>query len=168
MRHICMWIKQLKHKGVRTLLLYNSETSTLSSPSHLFNCSELIQSRLSEQISHSECFANLTTVRLIEISISSDMSFGTQIQELYLEKCTGIEHLVCQLIKSNNLRTLNICRSKTIDSRWLECTKKLESFGLQLPAADFNTNKSVDFISLLSNSPRINTLLLNGFTLEVT
>ncbi|KAL8157779.1 hypothetical protein AgCh_002472 [Apium graveolens] len=128
---------------------------------------ELIQSRLSEPTFHSECFANLTTVRLVEISISSDMSFGTQIQELYLEKCKGIEHLACQLTTSNNLRTLNISRSETIDCRWIECTKKLESFGLQLPAANSNTNRSVDLISLLSNSPRINTLLLNGFTLEL-
>ncbi|XP_074382472.1 F-box protein At5g03100-like isoform X2 [Apium graveolens] len=128
---------------------------------------ELIQSRLSEPTLHSKCFANLTTVRLVEISISSDMSFGTQIQELYLEKCEGIEHLACQLTTSNNLRTLNISRSETIDCRWIECTKKLECFGLQLPAANSNTNKSVDLISLLSNSPRINTLLLNGFTLEV-
>ncbi|XP_074382444.1 F-box/FBD/LRR-repeat protein At1g13570-like [Apium graveolens] len=167
MLHIHRWIKQLMYKGVRALVLYNSETSALSSPSYLFDCSELIQSRLSEPTFHSECFANLTTVRLVEISISSDMSFGTQIQELYLEKCKGIEHLACQLTTSNNLRTLNISRSETVDWRWLECTKKLESFGLQLLAADFKANKSVDMISLLSNSPRINTLLLNGFTLEV-
>ncbi|KAL8157783.1 F-box/FBD/LRR-repeat protein At1g13570-like isoform X1 [Apium graveolens] len=166
MLHIHRSIKQLMYKGVKTLVLCNSERSALSSP-NLFDCSELIQSRLSEPTLHSKCFANLTTVRLVEISISSDMSFGTQIQELYLEKCEGIEHLACQLTTSNNLRTLNISRSETIDCRWIECTKKLECFGLQLPAANSNTNKSVDLISLLSNSPRINTLLLNGFTLEV-
>ncbi|KAL8157786.1 F-box/FBD/LRR-repeat protein At1g13570-like [Apium graveolens] len=166
MLHIHRWINQLMYKGVKKLVLCNSERSALSSP-NLFDCSELIQSRLSEPTLHSECFANLTTVRLVEISISSDMSFGTQIQELYLEKCEGIEHLACQLTTSNNLRTLNISRCETIDWRWLECTKKLESFGLQLSAANFNANKSVDLISLLSNSPRINTLLLNGFTLEV-
>lgn len=166
--HIHKWIEQLTYKGVRTLVLYNSETSSLSSPCHLFDCSQLTQLTLSKQTSNSECFANLTTVRLVEISISADMSFGTQIQELSLVKCKGIEHLACQLTNSNNLRTLNVCLSETIDWRWIECTKKLESFGLLLPAADFNTNKSVELISLLSNSPRINTLQLNGFTLEVT
>lgn len=165
---IHLWIKHLSFMGIRTLVLYNSETSPLSSPSHLFDYSELNQVRLSKQTSHSECFANLTTVFLVEIPISAGMSFGTQLQKLYMVKCTGIEHLACQLTKNDNLRTLSIYLSDTVDLGWIECIKELESFGLFLPSADFHINNSVNLNGLLSNSPRVNTLQLNGFTLEVT
>lgn len=167
--HIHQWIEHLSKQDLMVLKLDNSENDACLIPSSFFDFAKMKGLRLINWILSpphaSGCFDNLVRVDLHHISISAHISLGNKLQDLHLHRCTGIEHLDFANIKK--LKTLVINGSSTIDWRWLENTEKLEVLFLLLPAADFDMSKSVNLIRLLSNCPKMHTLLLFDFTLEV-
>ncbi|KAK1367653.1 hypothetical protein POM88_033745 [Heracleum sosnowskyi] len=112
-------------------------------------------------------FTNLLKVELNNISITAEVSFGSQLKTLYLNVCTGIQHLSCQFSNANKLTHLLLRESEQIEWRWFECTKQLEAFGLALTTENPNTRKPVNLIKLLSSTPTITLLFLSGYTVEV-
>ncbi|XP_017226024.1 F-box/FBD/LRR-repeat protein At1g13570-like [Daucus carota subsp. sativus] len=169
--HIDRWCKHLSDKGIRTLKLSNSEWNGCSIPSYIFDCSELTQLKLSKWFlsppHKSGCFSNLIEVSLVDVVITSEISFGNQLQKLYLLRCRGIQHLSCQFTNNNNLRRLDISRCDTMDWRCFNYTNTLEVFTLFTYLPNFNKNKPVDLIKLLGSSPRLKSLSLVDLTLQV-
>nr|XP_017218150.1 PREDICTED: F-box/FBD/LRR-repeat protein At1g13570-like [Daucus carota subsp. sativus] len=167
--HIHHWVQHLTEKDVEVFRLDNSENDACLLPSVFFDFAKLKVLELDKWIlsppPESRCFSNIVSVDLLRVSISAPVSFGSQLQDLELRVCNGIEHLVFANI--NNLKTLIIGMSSKIDWRWLENAKNLERFGIVLTHADFIQSKSVNFIKLLSNCTRINLLLLHDFLLEI-
>ncbi|KAK1382909.1 F-box domain-containing protein [Heracleum sosnowskyi] len=166
------WIDHFLKKGVRDIKLINSEKNVYEIPSCLFDSVELTHLNLYTWIfnlpNKFTSAANLVWVKLINITFKADISFGKQLKFLSLEHCSGIEHLGCQFTNDNRLAKLRITASEQIDWRWLECTKQLKFFGLELtPVANFNREKSVNLIRLLGNVPSLSGLYTSGFTLEV-
>lgn len=169
--HIDRWCKHLSNKGIRTLKLSNSEWNACSIPSYIFDCSELTQLKLFKWFlsppHKSGCFSNLIEVSLVDVVITSEISFGNQLQKLYLLRCRGIQHLSCQFTNNNNLRRLDISRCDTMDWRCFNYTNTLEVFTLFTYLPNFNKNKPVDLIKLLGSSPRLKSLSLDDLTLQV-
>lgn len=172
------WIEKLYEKGLRDLYLAfevtkNNERYVV--PSTLFGCQDLIQFRLMNSVIGGpsgmpgrSSFPNLTSVQLSGTKITLDMTFGTQLQSLYLQSCSGIEHLAPQFTTGNNLQNLYFYDCKKIEWQWFQCTTKLVILGLTLTAANSNMKKKVNkLIKLLSKIPTFSSLALNGPTLEV-
>ncbi|KAK1366684.1 hypothetical protein POM88_042245 [Heracleum sosnowskyi] len=149
---------------------------SLQNPIYLFSCSDLTHLSLFGCILDPPRgfggFCNLVSVELEYVKITADMSFGTQLEELVLYGCTGIEHLGCQYKNSNNLTLLKIdttCginTSKDIDLGWFECVQKVTNLSLRKDQTETSRIKISDLDKLFGNMPRINSLLLEGFTLE--
>lgn len=171
---VTRWIEHFLKKGVemRCLELDNYENNACEIPSCLFDCGELICLALNTWILNSphKCttFTNLTWVKLINISFSADISFGTQLKHLISVKCTGIKHLGSQFTNGNSLTNVHLEVTEQIDWRWFEYTTQLRSLGLifYFPAA-FNIINPINFIKLLRNVPTIKSLTTSGFSFQV-
>lgn len=172
------WIEKLYEKGLRDLLLVfekmeNNEMYVV--PSTLFGCQDLIQFRLLNSVIGGpsgmpgrSSFPNLTSVLLFGTTITLDMTFGPQLQNLHLESCSGIEHLAPQFTSGNNLQNLYFYNCTKIEWQWFQCTTKLVILGLTLTAANSNMKEKVNkLIKLLSEIPTFSSLALNGPALEV-
>lgn len=168
--HVPRWIEHFLNNKVRELELTNSEKSVFEISSHIFDCQELVKLTLTTWILtppvNFRSFTNLINVQLTDISITADFTFGSQLRQLYFDRCSGIQHLRCQFINGNNLTKFIIRSSENIDWRWLEFTK-LEEFGLEWTDANSNTWKSINLIKLLRIVPTITKLFLSGYTIQV-
>ncbi|KAK1354737.1 hypothetical protein POM88_047993 [Heracleum sosnowskyi] len=166
-----LWIKIITNSGISKLELFNKPLIPYKMPSYLFSCLELTHLSLSNCIlkppRRFKGFRKLIHVNLESVKITADISFGTQLEALILEKCTGIENLGCQFKYNNNLRTLEIMDSEKIDCQWFECTKKLKVLGLRLYRESSNSRKEVISLDkLLGNLPEISGLHIYGFSLQ--
>lgn len=110
-------------------------------------------------------FCNLISVQLEDVVITADMSFGTQLEKLELTECTGIKHLGCQFTYNNNLTRLIITDGGEIDFGWFECIQKVEFLAVR--GVSNSRNEFINFNKLFANVPKINTLGIDGFFLEV-
>lgn len=148
--------------------ILNQSPSAYKIPSYLFSCLTLTRLWLTNRIikppHNFRGFCNLTSVKLVKVIIATDMSFGTQLEELDLDYCTGIEHLKHQFIYNNNLTLLFIKDCGEIDWRWFEYTKKVESC-LLLKGASQNIMRLLD--KLVENMPRIDCLHFDGIFFKV-
>lgn len=175
------WIEKLYEKGLRDLFLVfetmeNNEMYVV--PSTLFGCRDLIQFRLLNSVIGGpsgmpgrSSFPNLISVHLCATTIMLDMTFGPQLQTLYLQSCSGIEHLAPQFTSGNNLQNVYFYECTKIEwqwFQWFQCTTKLVILGLTLAAANSNMKKKVNkLIKHLSKIPTFGSLALNGPVLEV-
>ncbi|KAK1374530.1 F-box domain-containing protein [Heracleum sosnowskyi] len=161
------WIRNISHNGVRKLKLYNKAISPYEIPSYFFSCSELTHLRLKNCILNPPLkfggFCNLISVRLVDVIITTAMSFGTQLGELYLNRCTGIEHLGCQFEYNNNLTVLSIMECGEVELQWFDCTQKVENLRLVFNGV---AKKIMGLDKLVNKMPKIHTLYLNGFLLK--
>lgn len=161
------WIKNLSRNGVRKLKLYNKAIDACKIPSYLFSCLELTHLRLSNCILNPPLkfggFCNLITVKLVKVKITTVMSFGTQLDELELECCTGIEHLGGHFKHGNNLTVLSILKCGEVEWKWFECTQKVENLCLRLNG---EAKKIMNLDKLVDEIPNICTLHLNGLLLK--
>lgn len=77
------WIKNISNLGVRKVKLFNFALTDYKMPSYLFSCSELTHLNLSGCILKPPLkfkgFSNLIRVRLVDVIITTDMSFGSQL-----------------------------------------------------------------------------------------
>lgn len=166
-----LWIKNVSNKGVKELKLLNVSLYACTVPSHLFSCSQLTHLTLSNCILNPplgfEGFCNLIRVQLLLVNINADMSFGTQLKELVMELCTGIEHLGSQFKCGNNLLMLNIDESEGIDWQWFECTQKLQDLRLRMNGMPSSSEEVITLDKLVGNLPRITSLFLDGLFLKV-
>ncbi|KAK1394851.1 hypothetical protein POM88_013907 [Heracleum sosnowskyi] len=158
------WIKNVSDSGVRKLKLFNHAFSPYKIPSYLFSCSKLTNlSLIGCQLTPPpkfEGFCNLISVMFVDVTITADMSFGAQLEELDLQYCTGIEHLGCHLKYYSNLTVLLIVECGEVDLEWFECTRKMEYFSLICKGPE---KKLMDVDKLFNNMPRICHLHLEGF-----
>lgn len=161
------WIKNISRNGVRKLKIYNKAISACKIPSYLFSCLELTHLRLRNCILNPPLrfggFCNLISVRLVNVIITTAMSFGTQLDELDLEHCTGIEHLGCQFKYNNNLTVLSILKCGEIEWKWFEFTQKVENLCLVLNG---EAKKIMDLDKLVDEMPNLHTLHFNGLLLK--
>ncbi|KAK1367634.1 hypothetical protein POM88_033726 [Heracleum sosnowskyi] len=166
---VSRWMEHFLNKRIKVLEMTNSEKNVYEIP--LFICEGLVELKLSTWILNPlpkpGSFTNLLKVELNNVSITGEVSFGSQLKILYLNVCTGVEHLSCQFSNANKLTDLLLRESEQIEWRWFECTKQLEAFGLALTKANPNTTKPVNLIKLLSSTPTITLLFLSGYTVEV-
>lgn len=172
-----LWIKNISNNGVRTLELYNRAPVAYKIPSYFFSCSKLTHLWLTKCVLNPPSkfggFCNLIDVKLVMVVITGDMSFGTQLKQLTLTACSGVEHLGSHFKNCNNLNELMIIDSEEIDWRLFECIcttprMELNTLGLALGKAIDVMKKVINLDQLFGNMPRINTLYLDGFSLEVS
>lgn len=120
-------------------------------PSHLFSCSDLTHLSLRNCILNApfdfEGFHSLISVVLYGVEINADITFGSQLETLDLRHCTGTKHL---------------------DSRWFECTKKLQTLCLVMSRSATSGNmKVINLDMLLCNMPSIHFICFDGIFLKV-
>lgn len=165
---IIFWIKNISNNGVRKVKLDNRSSSAYKIPSYLFSCSDLTHLDLNvcklTPPPKFEGFRNLIWVRPAQVRITTDLSFGAQLDELDLYSCTGIEHLGCQFKHYINLTNLCIIDYGEIDWQWFECTRKWNVSDLTLHGT---ARKIMDLEKLVYNMPRIGSLHLDGPFLKV-
>ncbi|XP_074360949.1 F-box/FBD/LRR-repeat protein At1g13570-like [Apium graveolens] len=165
------WIKNIANSGVRKVELLNESQDACIVPSHFFSCSQLTHLTLMNCILNPplgfEGFRNLISVELVYVTINADMSFGTQLKELEMEICTGIEHLGRQFKRENNLTFLSIIDSEDIDWQWFECTQKMEVLRLGMDEVPSSGTEMITLDKLLCNMPRLSSLFLDGFFLKI-
>lgn len=105
------WIKNISSVRVRKVKLFNFAVTDYNMPSYLFSCSELTHLSLSGCILKPPLkfkgFSYLVRVRLVDVIITTDLSFGSQLNKLYLKYCTGTKNLA-RLYYYNNLSVLTI------------------------------------------------------------
>lgn len=112
-------------------------------------------------------FCNLISVKLTNVVFTAEMSFGTKLEQLILERCTGIKHLGSLFIPDNNLGELMITDSRELDWELFECTNKLKLTSLMLTGVENSKKKVINLEKLVGNMPRINSLLLDGHFCKV-
>ncbi|KAL8096014.1 F-box/FBD/LRR-repeat protein At1g13570-like [Apium graveolens] len=170
-----IWIKNISKNGVRNLKLINPSCDPYKIPSSLFSCLDLTHLNLSRCMLNPPRkfggFCYLVNVELHRVKITGDMSFGTQLEELVLHECSGMEHLGCQFKNSNNLTLLKIetgsINKEDIDLGWFECVQKVTNLSLMRHLFQENSRIEINNLDkLLGNMSRINSLLLGGFSLE--
>ncbi|KAK1366683.1 hypothetical protein POM88_042244 [Heracleum sosnowskyi] len=165
-----LWIKNLSNKRVRNLKLINLEDIRYKIPSSLFSCLDLTHLNLFSCILNPPRrfggFCNLIKVELVHVKITADISFGTQLEELALSNCTGIEHLRCQFKHGNNLTLLKIIDTGEFDLGWFECVQKVTNLSLTINVFANSRIEIINLDKLFGSMPRINTLYLCGFSLE--
>ncbi|XP_017216571.1 F-box/FBD/LRR-repeat protein At1g13570-like isoform X2 [Daucus carota subsp. sativus] len=108
-------------------------------------------------------FSNLICVSLVHVVITTDMSFGAQLVELYMECCHGTEYLGRQFKYYNNLTELSIRECGEVELQWFESIQKVKHLCLML---DGKANKVINFADLVDKMPRIQTIHLDNFFLE--
>lgn len=174
-RHQCLrtdvWIQYLSNNGIRELEIFNKTLIPYRMPSYLFSCLGLCFLTLSKCILNPPPrfggFCNLTSVKLTDVLITAEMSFGTKLEQLILERCTGIEHLGSLFMPDNNLGVLMITDSRELDWELFECTEKLKLTSLMLTGVANSKKKVINLEKLISNMPRINSLLFDGHFCKV-
>lgn len=169
-RHQCLrtdfWIQYLLNNGIRELQIFNKPLIPYRMPSYLFSCWGLSYLTLTNCILNPPPrfggFCNLISVKLTDVLITAEMSLGTKLEQLILERCTGIEHLDSLFIPDNNLGMLMITDSRELDWELFECTKKLKLTSLMLTGVANSKKKVINLETLVSNMPTINSLLFDG------
>lgn len=166
------WIRNISNNGVRKLELLNNFVRTYKIPSYFFSCLELTCLSLTncrlDPPRGFEGFNNLLNVKLEKVNISADMSFGTQLKELHLSCCTGIEHLGCFSYRNNNLSKIEIFESGDLDWQLFECIEKVQLLTLALKGVKHSSMEFINLDKLVSNIPGIKTLWLDVCFLKVT
>ncbi|XP_017234582.1 F-box/FBD/LRR-repeat protein At1g13570 isoform X2 [Daucus carota subsp. sativus] len=166
---VSRWLDHFLNKKVKVLEIFFSEKNACEIP--LFTCEGLVEFKLTTGTLTASpklgSFDNLRRVELIDVSITADISFGSQLKELLLYGCTGIHNLGCQFTNSNNLTYFILYKSEQIEWQWFKCTKQLKFLGLALTTVNPNTRMPVDLIKLLGDTPSISHLYVNGYTVEV-
>ncbi|KAK1367650.1 hypothetical protein POM88_033742 [Heracleum sosnowskyi] len=166
---ISRWLQHFLNKRIRVLEITFSEKNAYEIP--LFACEGLVELKLTTcvltPLPKLRSFANLIRVTLVDISFCADISFGSQLKELFLHSCTGIQHLGCQFTNDNHLTNLHLRKSEQIEWQWLERTKQLKVLSLALTTVNPNMRMPVNLIKLLGNTPTIRELFLSGYTVEV-
>ncbi|KAK1385289.1 F-box domain-containing protein [Heracleum sosnowskyi] len=159
------WIRNISNNGVRKLELLNRFQLTYKMPSYFFSCLELTNLSLAkcrlDPPRGFQGFNNLLNVKLVNVEITADMSFGTQLKELHLSRCTGIEHLGCLLNRNNNLSNIKILDSGDLDWQLFECIEKVQLLTLALKGATHFRNEIINLDKLVGNMPKIKTLWLD-------
>ncbi|KAK1374525.1 F-box domain-containing protein [Heracleum sosnowskyi] len=166
-----LWIKNISNLGVKDFMLRNKEPFPYKMTSYLFSCLELTHLSLTNCILNPPNrfggFGNLINVQLVLVKITADMSFGTRLNVLQLDNCTGIEHLECQFKFDNkNLTELIIINCGEFNWKWLECTQKLQILGLLTREVPESRKKEINLEKLVRDMPRIQILFLHSFFLE--
>ncbi|XP_017238599.1 F-box/FBD/LRR-repeat protein At1g13570-like isoform X2 [Daucus carota subsp. sativus] len=165
-----LWIKRISNSGIKILELINRTPYPYPMPSYMFSCLELTHLTLDNCILNPPRrfggFSNLIEVTLSRVKITADVLFGTRLERMRLDCCTGIKHLGCQFNSQYNLiRKLHISTSEEIDWQWFKNTEKLHYLGLVL-AGSSNSRKNInDLDNLLGNMPDIYGLYLDNFFL---
>ncbi|KAK1367644.1 hypothetical protein POM88_033736 [Heracleum sosnowskyi] len=163
------WMEHFLKQRIRVLEITNSEKNAYEFP--LFVGEGLVELKLTTGILNplpkSRSFRNLTRADLYNISITADISFGSQLKILYLKKCTGIQYLDGQFTNANNLTNLLLQDCEQIKWPWFEFTKQLKLLALALTTQNCNTGKPLNLMKLLGNTPTITQLFLSGYTVEV-
>ncbi|XP_074331325.1 F-box/FBD/LRR-repeat protein At1g13570-like isoform X2 [Apium graveolens] len=161
------WIRNISKNGVKILKLRNKGSSAYEIPSYFFSCSKLTHLKLESCILNpplkSGGFCNLIRVKLVNVTITTAMSFGTQLSELYLECCAGIEHLGDHFKYKNNITLLSIWSCGEVEWKWFECTQKVENLCL---AFNEEAKQTMDLDKLVDEMPNIHTLQLDGLVLK--
>ena len=152
-------------------MLRNQSPFVCKMPSYFFSCLQLTDLWLESCILNPPLgfsgFSKLISVDLEHVTFSADMTFGTQVQDLRLDNCRGIEHLGRQFKPDNNLTALYFFNSDEIDWRWFECTHKLQILRIVMSEVPSSTDKVINLDKLLGNMPRLDTLWLEGFVYRV-
>lgn len=166
---MAIWIKNISDSGVRKLELLNKSVfNACAVPSHFFSCSQLTHLNLMNFELNPPLgfggFCNLIRVELMCVTINADMSLGTQLKELDMEMCDGIEHF--QFNCENNLTKLRIIDCEFI-WQWFECFQKLQVLTLELNELPSTGTQVMTLDRLVHNMPRLNTLHLDGLVLKV-
>ncbi|XP_074326676.1 F-box/FBD/LRR-repeat protein At1g13570-like [Apium graveolens] len=166
-----LWIKNISNNRVRQLKLIIGPLTAYKIPSYLFSCSELTHLSLTNCLLNPPLrfggFCNLIDVTLENVIITGDMSFGTQLKELKLRFCSGIEHLESQFKQNHHLITFLIHKSGEIDLKWFECTKKLRTLGLLSEKGADSRKSYINLEKLLGNMIEIRTIHFNGSFLKL-
>nr|XP_017216570.1 PREDICTED: F-box/FBD/LRR-repeat protein At1g13570-like isoform X2 [Daucus carota subsp. sativus] len=161
------WIKHISNCGVKKMNLTNYEVPDYEIPSYLFSCSEMTHLSLTGCVLKPppkyKGFSNLICVSLVHVVITTDMSFGAQLVELYMECCHGTEYLGRQFKYYNNLTELSIRECGEVELQWFESIQKVKHLCLML---DGKANKVINFADLVDKMPRIQTIHLDNFFLE--
>lgn len=162
------WIKNISN-GVQKLKLFIKPFTAYKVPFYLFSCLQLTHLHLTKCVLNPPLrfrgFCNLISVELEDVVITADLSFGTQLKELELTYCTGIKHLGCQFKPNNNLTLLIIIDCGELDFGWFKCIQKVEFLAVR--GVSNSRNELINFKKLFANMPRINSLSLDDFFLEV-
>lgn len=146
------WIKSMSNKGVRIFEIFNYSRIPYKMPSHLFSFSDLTHLSLRNCILNApvdfEGFHSMISVVLYGVEINADITFGSQLETLDLRHCTGTKHF---------------------DSRWFECTKKLQTLCLVMSrfATPGDYMKLINLDMLLCNMPSIHFICFDGIFLKV-
>lgn len=166
-----IWIKYVSRNGVKELDLSGSVVG-IQLPFGVFSCERLTDLCLSYGIlnppSGFNGFCSLINVSLSDVTITGEMSFGTDLEILELVWCTGINHLGGQFRPNNKLVRLEILSTEAeINWQWFGFTTKLEELELILEAPAYTNETIVDSDALLKNLCRIKELRLNGVVLKL-
>lgn len=150
----------ISNNGIRKLKIKNKAPSASKIPSYLFSYLELTHMKLTNCILKPPLsfhgFYNLVIVELVDVIITIDLSFGTQLGTLDFYGCSGIEHICSQLKCNKNLTDLSIFRC-----RGLECS--IDSIRKE----DYRVAKKImDIDKLFDKISRINVLDLDGIFLK--
>ncbi|XP_074326706.1 F-box/FBD/LRR-repeat protein At1g13570-like [Apium graveolens] len=169
---MAIWIRNISDSGVRKLKLLNESLyNPFIVPSHFFSCSQLthltlVNCELNPPFGFGG-FCNLISVELKYVGIYADMSLGTQLKELDMEVCTGIEHLGCQFNCENKLTSLRIVDCEAIYYQWFECIQKLQVLELGMNELPSSGKQVITLDKLVHNMPRLSSLFLDGFFLKI-
>ncbi|KAK1374528.1 F-box domain-containing protein [Heracleum sosnowskyi] len=163
------WIRNISNNGVRKLELLNDQ-SAYKMPSYFFSCFQLTHLSLTNCIIDPPHggggFTNLLNVILADVTITADMSFGTQLKELDLRYCIGIEHLGSHFKYNNNLSVVKIFYSGELDWRLFECIQKAHLLTLVLKGVSNSRKETISLNKLVGKMPRISTLFLDDCFLK--
>lgn len=165
------WIRNISNNGVRKLELINESRDTHKMPSYFFSCLELTNlSLLNYRLDSPRGFRgfhNLLNVKLLRVNLTADISFGTQLKELHLSRCTGIEHMGCLLNSTtNNISKIEIFDSGDLDWQLFECIEKVQLLTLALKGVTHSRNEIINLDKLVGNMPRIRALCLDACFLK--
>lgn len=171
--HQCLdmnfWIRNISNNGIGKLEFFNDQPAAYKMPSYFFSCLELTHLSLTKCMLNPllgfEGFCNLNSVILVDVIITADMSFGTRLDNMCLERCTGIKHLGCQFKYNNNLTELTIEHSQEIDWGWFEYTQKVDN--LVLKGVTNSRKEIINLDRLIGNMPGIISLVLDACFLKV-
>ncbi|WOH14559.1 hypothetical protein DCAR_0934079 [Daucus carota subsp. sativus] len=163
------WIKNISNNGVREFGLCNTQDIPYTMPSYLFSCFELnhltLASCILEPPPRFGGFSNLESVRLMDVIITADISFGPKLEQLVLESCIGIKHLGSLFENHSNLSRLIIERGD-IDWKLFESTQKSYLVSLMLKRVTNPIEKIVNLEKFVASMPRINKLVVDDCFLK--
>lgn len=165
------WISNISNYGVKNLEIINKQPTVYKMPSYIFSCLELKTLNISNCILNPPLrfggFCNLTDLELVNVKITGDISFGTRLERVTLQDCSGIQHLGCFVRESNNLSDLMIIHSGELIWRLFESIQKPQLLNLILHGAASSRNKIINLEKLVGSMSRIKFLSLDNLFLEV-